>query len=274
MSILLVCLYCLSCKNFDKLCDNHLTIPASHTSSFNATFFFLVTFLTPPDSYMCFGSISKYILTPNQNELILSTNQYLNDCYQNKVNVTNYRYDDMDETDHKTQTPSPSVNSHKTDAIVERPKIFCCGSDTLTSVKTMLNRPGQAVQIVTSSEPTGRRERDRDENGDVDGDDEEDEVGECSKISTIRLPETAAVGDSKCNAFGLNKLAYLSDSHLDCIAGSNGDGDGYNETENGFDTLSEAGVMPSTSDRSQNDLIKFVFTSHGIRVISDKEYVV
>lgn len=163
----------------------------------------------------------------------------------------------MDETDHKTQKPSQSANSIKTDQIVERPKIFCCGSDTLTNVKTLLNRPGQAVQIVTDTTSTHTIEHD-----------DEDEVGECS-ISTIKLP-TPAVEDSKCNSFGLNKLAYLSDSHLDCIAGSNG---GFNDTENGFETLSETG-MPSTSDRSQNDLIKFVFTSHGIRVISDKEYVV
>lgn len=202
------------------------------------------------------GLISKYILTPNQNELILSTTQYLNDNYQNKINVTNYRYDDMDETDHKTQKPSQSVNSIKSDKLIERPKIFCCGSDTLTSVKTLLNRPGQAVQIVTDSSGTHTIEH-------------EDEVGENS-ISTIKLPATA-VADSDCSPFGMNKLAYLSDNHLDCIVGSNGDG--FNDSENSFETLSEAG-MPSTSDRCQNDLIKFVFTSHGIRVISDKEYVV
>lgn len=161
----------------------------------------------------------------------------------------------MDETDHKTQKPSQSVISIKSDKIVERPKIFCCGSDTLTNVKTLLNRPGQAVQIVTDTSGKHTIEH-------------EDEVGECS-ISTIKLP--SAIGDSKCNSFGMNKLAYLSDNHLDCIAGSNGDG--FNESENSFETLSEAG-MPSTSDRCQNDLIKFVFTSHGIRVISDKEYVV
>ncbi|XP_037029935.1 nicotinamide/nicotinic acid mononucleotide adenylyltransferase 3 isoform X1 [Bradysia coprophila] len=94
---------------------------------------------------------TKYILTPNQNELILSTNQYLNDAYQNKINVTNYRYDDMDETDHKAKKSSQSVNSNRSDKIIERPKIFCCGSDTLTNVKTLLNRPGQAVQIVTDT---------------------------------------------------------------------------------------------------------------------------
>lgn len=164
----------------------------------------------------------------------------------------------MDETDHKKQKPSQSTcNSNKSDKIIERPKIFCCGSDTLTNVKTLLNRPGQAVQIVTDSSGTHTIEH-------------EDEVGECS-ISTIKLPAT--VGDSRdCNSFGMNKLAYLSDNHLDCIAGRS-NGDGFNESENNFETLSEAG-MPSTSDRCQNDLIKFVFTSHGIRVISDKEYVV
>lgn len=159
----------------------------------------------------------------------------------------------MDETDHKTQKPSQSVSSIKSDKLIERPKIFCCGSDTLTNVKTLLNRPGQAVQIVTDSSGTHTIEH-------------EDEVGENS-ISTIKLPAT----DSDCSPFGMNKLAYLSDNHLDCIVGSNGDG--FNDSENSFETLSEAG-MPSTSDRCQNDLIKFVFTSHGIRVISDKEYVV
>lgn len=162
----------------------------------------------------------------------------------------------MDETDHKMKKSSQSANSIKSDKIIERPKIFCCGSDTLNNVKTLLNRPGQAVQIVTDTSGTHTIEH-------------EDEVGE-SSISTIKLPATA-IGDSKCNLFGMNKIAYLSDNHLDCIAGRNGDG--VNESENSFETLSEAG-MPSTSDRSQNDLIKFVFTSHGIRVISDKEYVV
>lgn len=162
----------------------------------------------------------------------------------------------MDETDYKSQKMSQSVNSIKSEKIIERPKIFCCASDTLTNVKTLLNRPGQAVQIVTDTSGKHTIEQ-------------EDEVGECS-ISTIKLPATT-VGNSKCNSFGMNKLTYLSDNHLDCIAGSNGDG--FNDSENRFETLSEEG-LPSTSDRSQNDLIKFVFTSHGIRVISDKEYVV
>ncbi|KAJ6629955.1 Nicotinamide/nicotinic acid mononucleotide adenylyltransferase 1, partial [Pseudolycoriella hygida] len=103
-----------------------------------------------------YGSASKtkYILTPNQNELILSTTQYLNEKYQNQLNVTNYRYDDMDETDLKIETTSQSVDSIKSDRITERTKIFCCGSDTMSNVKTLLNRPGQAVQIVTDTSGT------------------------------------------------------------------------------------------------------------------------
>lgn len=126
-----------------------------------------------------------------------------------------------------------------------RPKIFCCG-ETL-NVKSLLSRPGQAVKIMTTT-LSGTHAIDH-----------EDEVGECklSTISRLSPPHNKSLE---------KKVEFLSDNHLNEIDSASINGD-Y------FETLNEQ-RMPSTSARSQNDLIKFVFTSHGIRVISDKEYVV
>lgn len=101
----------------------------------------------------------------------------------------------------------------------------------------------------------------------------EDEVGDC-KISTITLAPS--------NKTLQRRIEYLSDNQLDKICavyGSEDDDDNIIDSEDdidddALDTLSVEGLMPATTSRSQNDLIQFVFTSHGIRVISDKEYVV
>lgn len=99
----------------------------------------------------------------------------------------------------------------------------------------------------------------------------EDEVGEC-KISTITL----SPGIKPLQ----RRIEYFSDNQLDKICavyGSDDDNSIDSEDEiddDALDTLSVEGLMPATTSRSQNDLIQFVFTSHGIRVISDKEYVV
>lgn len=99
----------------------------------------------------------------------------------------------------------------------------------------------------------------------------EDEVGQC-KISTITL--------SPGNKQLQRRIEYLSDNQLDKICAVYGsDDENIIDSEDdidddALDQLSVEGLMPATTSRSQNDLIQFVFTSHGIRVISDKEYVV
>lgn len=117
-------------------------------------------------------------------------------------------------------------------------------------------RPGQAIQIRT--DVNGTRTIDH-----------EDEVGEC-KISTITL--------SSDNKSLEKKIEYISDNHLDKL--TNGIGavahvnhNDYDHDRPVFDALSSECQL-TTTKRSHNDLIQFVFTSHGIRVISDKEYVV
>lgn len=153
----------------------------------------------------------------------------------------------MDETDHSPKKSSKCASGAASNSD-DGP------SRSANSQKTRLNRPGQAIQIRTDMNGTRTI-------------DHEDEVGAC-KISTITL--------SPDNKSLEKKIEYISDNQLDKLT------NGVNDTEYHYhdhvtgksnDTLS-AECLPSTTKRSQNDLIQFVFTSHGIRVISDKEYVV
>lgn len=193
----------------------------------------------------------QYILTPSQsNDTLvrpLSPN-YINDNYIKKTNQSNYNYDTMDETDH---SPKKSANLDEStsndDSQSDRARAL--------GQKSRLSRPGQAIQIRTDMNGTRTI-------------DHEDEVGVC-KISTITL--------SPDNKSLEKKIEYISDNQLDKLTNgvsNNGHTDRY--TGKTIETLS-AECLPSTTKRSQNDqndLIQFVFTSHGIRVISDKEYVV
>lgn len=204
-------------------------------------------------------SHSKYLLTPNQNQMISSTPlspDFINDSYIKKINITNYNYDIMDETDNSSKK---SLTSDGEGLSNGRPKVLCCGGGgnaLQMSMKNFMNsRPGQAVQIRTDVNGTRTIEH-------------EDEVGEC-KISTITLPPQ--------NRALEKKIEYLSDNQLDKIANGVSNGTLNDDTSNDGDTSLEnlsVECLPTTSKRSQNDLIQFVFTSHGIRVISDKEYVV
>ena len=178
----------------------------------------------------------------------------INDNTIQKLNINNYnQYEDIDEPDY---LPTKSFVSNN--ELDRRPKIFCCGTEGL-NVKSLLSRPGGAVKIVTDARGRHTTTKTNDNNDDDDDDDDEDdiEVGENS-ISTITLSPTKLVDKIK--------IEYLSDNHLDKI--------GVGPCFDTFSDIGNGGVMPSTSARSQNDLIQFVFTSHGIRVISDKEYVV
>lgn len=210
-----------------------------------------------------FRARSKYLLTPNRNQMISTSPLspgFINDNYIKKINITNYNYDLMDETDNSSKKSLISDGDGLSNG---RPKVLRCGGGggssaggLNASMKNFMNsRPGQAVQIRT--DVNGTRTIDH-----------EDEVGEC-KISTITLsPENRALE---------KKIEYLSDNQLDKIANGVSNGTLNDDTSNDGDTSLEnlsVECLPTTSKRSQNDLIQFVFTSHGIRVISDKEYVV
>lgn len=215
------------------------------------------------------GFNSNCILTPNNNESIPTrplSPTYINDNYIKKISITNFQCDAMDETDYslrKSFVSDVAINMDGDQPVTNgRPKLFACNSsNSSASAKNRRHsRPGQAVQIRT--DVNGTRTIDH-----------EDEVGEC-KISTITLPSE--------NKALEKKIEYLSDNQLDKITngvyglkGSYSGGSDSNSTvaTESLETLSVE-CLPSTSKRSQNDLIQFVFTSHGIRVISDKEYVV
>lgn len=162
------------------------------------------------------------------------------------------------------------------------------GSD-VTSGCNIKGRPGQAVQIRTRVIEHGI-------------DDDEEEVGDYKAKS-----KALTSYDSKHNL--ARKIEYLSDNQLnkindkglhsdlnnyddndetdytndDDVDDFNEDDEELNRISNGEDAVGKrmksintlsSECLPSTSDRKQNDLIQFVFTAHGIKIISDKEYVV
>lgn len=304
-------------------------------------------------------SYSKYILSPNQNT-ILSVSDHRNNALNTsatittppnsdkdgvQLNIVNYRYDDlMDETDFST-FPTPDIPQHHQSAssssgstsmeALRSSRVFCCGD--AMNVKSLLPRPGGAVQIVTDGTTTSSSQR-RYESP--------DEVGE-KAMSTIISPQdkstavarrqssikangtsahsasvssksvTTERSSSQSTSLSSNKshaqnsqssthllvadhkghVKFLSDNHLDDLGtnssvmmlspsagleasasagrmSSSSGADDDEEVEEEEENVSTAESMLSTSDRTQDDLIQFVFTSHGIRVISDKEYVV
>lgn len=172
---------------------------------------------------------SKYILTPNQNEKVFITTTTEEENFNNKnLQENSDDEEDMDETDYV-----PFLN---------RSKVFCC--DPL-NVKGLLNRPGQAVKILTEAsshrvieEEVGVvlvvRNKENDESVEKVEDDDDDDDENTDSIDEIEL-----------------RPCFSDDEGLP----------------------HRLLPLPSTSSRN-NDTIKFVFTEHGIRVISDKEYVV
>lgn len=182
---------------------------------------------------------------------------YDNDNYLEQNDEANYSGEDMDETDSPKKDGSGSqaaeCSSSTTKSIGsdssygDRSKLLCSNSKT-TGVK----RPGQVLQI--RPEINGARTIDH-----------EDEVGEC-KISTITLSSDIKALEKK--------IEYISDGQLNNFSnGMLGKCLERSSVSESYETLSDD-CLPSTTKRSQNELIQFIFTSTGIRVISDKEYVV
>lgn len=174
-----------------------------------------------------FGINSKYILTPNQNEKIFITTEEEN--FNNKnLQQNSDDEEDMDETDYV-----PFLN---------RSKVFCC--DPL-NVKGLLNRPGQAVQILT--EATSHRVI-------------EEEVGVVLVVKNKENDDNVEDEDEDDDEDDDNTDSIDEIELRPCFSDDEG-------------LPHRLLPLPSTSSRN-NDTIKFVFTEHGIRVISDKEYVV
>lgn len=131
-------------------------------------------------------------------------------------------------------------------------KVFCCTSSDGQGIRLM--RPGGAVQII--SESIKHANVNNDKNDKVGGEisthidttcTANNVIDECTNVPQLPLPSVPQVF----------KLAVTTDDD---------------------DTTDSDSMTTSTGQRfspsSYNDMIKFVFTQHGIKVISDKEYVV
>lgn len=180
--------------------------------------------------------------------------RYINDNYVKKSHTTSRYYDAMDETD---LSPNKSLivsegDSDNKNSSADDEHVRSNGHQQTNGRHEGRTRASQAVKRVTEINGTCTI-------------DLEDEVGQC-KISTITL--------SPHNKTLQRRIEYLSDNQLDKIMEKYASDDSEDDVdEEELDAYSVDG-MPTTTSRSQSDLIQFVFTSHGIRVISDKEYVV
>lgn len=199
----------------------------------------------------------KYIRAPSQTQVNKPlTPNHINDNYIIKTENGSYDCESMDECDYspaKCSKVSDNNSKDKNDG----------NHSSNEQIKKLLNntstrRPGQAIQIRT--DVNGTRTIDH-----------EDEVGEC-KISTITLSSDNKSLEKKIEYISDNQLDKLSNG-IDAVAHVNHNDNVNDKARPAFDALS-AECLLTTTKRSHNDLIQFVFTSHGIRVISDKEYVV
>jgi hypothetical protein len=131
--------------------------------------------------------------------------------------------------------------------------VFCCASSDGTGIR--LSRiPGSAVQI----HPDGKEEKvgDAQTNG---------ELAHCTK-----KPVNSQNDDDDFGApYDSNAPTLSPISPQDAI-------DAQAEDESDSESLSAPAKKAHGrfSPKTYDEMIKFVFTEHGIRVISDKEYVV
>lgn len=196
------------------------------------------------------------ILTPISPE---SENSTFNESYVKKQNEKNESsavddYESMDETDFPPPPPPIVKKESLTVDYISGSslqKVFCCASSDGMGIR--LSRvPGSAVQIHA--------------------DGKEDKVG-CfiaqvnggeKALCTIPIKshddDYGAPDDS--NAPTLSPTSPLDAALLD------------DETDSEPLTPSNAKLHGRFSPKTYDEMIKFVFTEHGIKVISDKEYVV
>lgn len=202
------------------------------------------------------AAVSTIILTPISPESESST---FNDSYVKSRNEKNESpaaddYESMDETDFPPPPP-PLKSSLTVDYVAgansSLQKVFCCASADGTSLR--LTRPGSAVQIHPEMESS-------DKVGDTDDD----------KLSTN-------VANTTDDDFGTSDNAPTpsptSPAQLDDLFAPSVDDDEQSDSEQSLTAPSNKS-HGRFSPKTYNEMIKFVFTEHGIRVISDKEYVV
>lgn len=205
-------------------------------------------------------SVSTIILTPISPE---SENSTFNDSFvkiQNEKNESPAEdYESMDETDFPPPPP-PLKSTLTVDYIASAnslQKVFCCASSDGTAIR--LNRPGSAVQI----HPDGSV---KDKVGDDEDDDNDDDDSSTHPVNT---PDEDFGTSDNAPTPSPTSPAQLENS----FAQRNGDDDEQSDSEQSL-TAPPSKTHGRFSPKTYNEMIKFVFTEHGIRVISDKEYVV
>lgn len=203
--------------------------------------------------------MSTIILTPISPDSESST---FNDSYvkiQNEKNESpaGEDYESMDETDFPPPPP-PLKSTLTVDYIAganSLQKVFCCTSSDGTALR--LNRPGSAVQIHPDKDAS-------DKVGDSDDSDDDDDPS----TNPVNTPD---------DDFGTSDNAPTpsptSPAQLDLFAQRGADDDEQSDSEQSL-TAPSPKTHGRFSPKTYNEMIKFVFTEHGIRVISDKEYVV
>jgi hypothetical protein len=201
-------------------------------------------------------SESTILLTPISPE---SENSTYNESYvkiQNEKNESLVAddYESMDETDFPPPLPElKSIALTKIDFKSSQSslqKVFCCGSsgeNISTSVR--LSRPGSAVKIMP-----------------IKVIDDNNKVGESEKYESVVSVLTPSEDD-----FGTSDnaqtLSPISPAQFNITSPKIEDSDSEH-------SLSAPKAHGRFSPKTYDEMIKFVFTEHGIRVISDKEYVV
>lgn len=196
------------------------------------------------------------ILTPISPESETST---FNESYVKKQNEKNESsaledYESMDETDFPP--PPPPIQSkasltvdYVTGSSSSLQKVFCCASSDGNGIR--LSRiPGSAVQVHHD----GKEEK----VGDAQS--KSENALSTKTINTLDDDDYGALDDS-------NAPTLSPTSPQDAIDGTQGDEETDSES-------APARSVGRFSPKSYDEMIKFVFTEHGIRVISDKEYVV
>lgn len=199
--------------------------------------------------------MSTILLTPISPESETST---FNESYVKIRNEKNEspageEYESMDETDFPPPPP-PLKSTLTVDYIAganSLQKVFCCASSDGTGVR--ITRPGSAVQIHPAREGADK----------VGGNEDE----QCT--NPVNTPD---------DDFGTSDNAPTpsptSPAQLDNLFAQRCDDDDQTDSEQSLTAPSPRSVHGRFSPKTYNEMIKFVFTEHGIRVISDKEYVV
>lgn len=200
---------------------------------------------------------SKYMQTPNHEPMMISPQNdgQLLDNYQASISKRNQRNrsntyeneESMDETDvsRLAQLSSNSVSLTNVKKDIDNTE----SSDDKPS-RTYVNRPGGAVKIYRGD--TIQRK----------GTTRESSSGRQPQVGT---PENPHLILERTVSGSLD--APDTEKEISTY-------DELNSDDSSTLSLSNSSRMGAATGKDYNEMIKFVFTEHGIRVISDKEYVV